>query len=553
MIFKDLKKSMAESVISWTIYVTVDNEELVRLTSSACNNLGFFIDKMIKIKNDRMAKRAKRILDKLGMVKEHPIYPGRNKVFRNKRSLMPMLGTLASHLFGVMDENDKDRIHTALRHSAMSFYELATWQSINTNIIKSIVDDSKINLNKTAENFLKIKDAIEELSGDQKLFKDFIIFDEFLNEIEQVTDELIQKLLILQNSAQKEQLDPLILPAEDLEKTLKEITKIHGDFNTIPFELSELLSYYRLKSRILLFEDRITFELKIPLKNKINYKLFEIIYVTNSISIATKEKLVFNIKENILALESLGSQKYLLYSKEELSKCEILSKSILCTSTKQMAVIKFDRGVGKCITETYLNLPTRNVGCKEFLVKESSQVSNFERISETSWFYTVNKIVLSLRCHNKQYATKEISGIGMIHVELDCLILSDIVDLYPIKNFHEDFNSRLFTNMQDFPSKAELEKNLKDNKDIVLEFETVMMDEFKKIEENLMLSDMFLNRSASMVKDFSEDMWSWSPQTIMVVVLGIVSTLATLSITFLVAMKAKRIYMIHQTMPNAQI
>lgn len=167
-------------------------------------------------------------------------------------------------------------------------------------------------------------------------------------------------------------------------------------------------------------------------------------------------------------MESSENQKYLLYNTEELEKCEKLSKSVLCVSTKQMAVVKFDRGVGRCITETYLNLPARNVVCKGFLITVSSQISSFERISDTAWFYTVNKIHVDLRCYNKHFATREISGIGLIHIYLDCTILSDIADLYPIKSFHGDFNNRMFTYTQNLPSRSVLEKELNDHKDIVL-------------------------------------------------------------------------------------
>lgn len=142
-------------------------------------------------------------------------------------------------------------------------------------------------------------------------------------------------------------------------------------------------------------------------------------------------------------------------------------------------------------------------------------------------------IKIDLRCFNKHFATTEISKIGIIHVNLDCTVLSDVVDLYPIKTFHGDHFSRMFTNTLNLPNKSVLEKDLKDHKDIVLELETVMVDEFKKIEENMILSDIFLNRSASMIKDFDENMWSWSPQTITFVVLGVSSLLATLSISFL--------------------
>lgn len=279
-----------------------------------------------------------------------------SKRSRVKRGLVNIVGTASKWLFGTLDADDEQYIHTYLDQLKLNQQKIQ--QNLNKHhiILNSLIKLHDDNFKTLEENQNKLQQQLTALirevnyrDDSQQIISLSHIVDSFILQLNMI-GSFINTLETAMSFAYTHVLHSSIISPDKLQSTISLVNTIYK-VRRVP-ELSNIMNYYSLLSaQVIIGENVILFKIHIPIIDSITYKYFQLypIPISNKMIIPEDSYLLLNNYNNWTSEEEcpqVEDKYYCLHTK--------LHKKQPCLATL------IGSGKNQC-EQQYVNLTQTNV------------------------------------------------------------------------------------------------------------------------------------------------------------------------------------------------
>lgn len=345
---------------------------------------------------------------------------------KSKRSLFDGVGESLKILFGTMSHSDAIKYGKQLNVHADKIGNVINVLNEHTSIVKEIISRENQTFNNNQNKFEELYNRVQSINTQLNRNVDRYEISQQFETVFQMAMLSISNLEYEQNilsnildSAIRGRVHYMLLPPNCLKKIIAQITETKHLELPLPARNVNVLSFYKhLELSVVLFNDTLIFEIKIPLINLQAQNLIKL--TTLPIQTENGKYAYINLDKNILVISNV-KQQYSLINQDELKNCkEYGNKYFIC---KNKPITHSLRQRNCELSLYYDNKP--NDDCSNIKLFNLRSVIWIQTLNTNKYIYiNPTKTDVIINCDNEARRIKLFKQ-GEIEIQRQCILNCD--------------------------------------------------------------------------------------------------------------------------------
>lgn len=410
-----------------------------------------------------------------------------SQVHKKKRSYFNVIGSLANTLFGVLDEEYARKLEKVIEGIKSNERHTLSLIRNHTTIIESTLAIINKDFKNIQTNFDFMEEAIKQAKRDEMVIFRKLSFHTAAHYLNMVLNKYRETQLALHDSLmdfKNKDINSLLIPSDELERELKEITKTlpHGyHFPSTRVEELEAI----IDVAVVFGTNELMFIIEIPLLKEMSFSIFKMI------PLPTKVGSLFGYiapTDDYIAV-NMKAKEYYFLDQLEFSKCKKFKNSFICFRDRPSFIMgEYNR----CEISLFLQKPLTEAYQCQWDIANSNQFWVQLRAMNTWIFSIKTEVNARVECAEK-FHHELIKGEGVIQILPGCsIVIGDTkISSIEIRDTHVTLESHLSIlpslnwsawNPQNFTQDLKL-ISLSDTTSISKQLKAVKIEEKKNVDD----------------------------------------------------------------------